>query len=80
MDSAMETYLLLACLFFFWQWREQINIYIDENYIRPVELVIQDAITEDEINDHHRDYEINSDERKSIIGERLMQDINVEKK
>ena len=36
----MEFYLMLSCLFYFWQWRMQIHVYIEESFINPVKEAI----------------------------------------
>jgi hypothetical protein len=32
----MEVYTLLALVFFFWQWKESILLYVDKTYIQPL--------------------------------------------
>lgn len=35
-DFFMECTTLIALIFFFWQWRESISLYIDKNYVQPL--------------------------------------------
>ena len=41
LDYGMEVYMLFAMVCFFWQWREQLNIYVEENYIKPIEKLMR---------------------------------------
>lgn len=36
---------------FFWQWREQIRVHIDLNYIRPIERMMLDKAVETRLNE-----------------------------
>jgi len=36
-DFLMEFYLLVSLTFFFWQWKEQILLFVDKNYIYPLQ-------------------------------------------
>lgn len=35
-DMLMEIYTWLALVFFFWQWKESILLYVDKTYIQPL--------------------------------------------
>jgi hypothetical protein len=35
-DLAMEVYTLLSTFFFFIQWKESVNVYIETKYVQPL--------------------------------------------
>lgn len=43
-EYAMKAYMVIAFVAYFWQWREQLNIYVEEKYIRPVEILIAERV------------------------------------
>lgn len=50
----METYTLVSVVFFFWQWKESVLMFIDKYYITPIlkKLPLQNNVEPNLDGDH----------------------------
>ncbi|CDW88744.1 UNKNOWN [Stylonychia lemnae] len=74
-DLSMECYTLLSLIFFFWQWRESIALYIEKNFVQPL-LSNQDKLLEKKLlQQHTHNHSVSNQQYAHEVAERARNSI-----